>query len=284
MFDQIEALRALAETGTTARAAARLRITQSAVSKRLAALEAGLRSTLVEKRGRNLVLTEAGSRLLNDLEPHLGAIRARLVNAASSTSRVRLAASESLLASWLPGALAAARTAANVNLELHAHRGPLVLERVRSGHADVGVVVSRGEVDLDYLSLVDEPMWLVSSGRCPPLIPDSAPLDVWTIEAASLTGAWLDHALSRHPWPLRPVGRIESFSSAVQLARAGFGPALVPAGIARAMGVPAGEALAVPGLLRPLAAVFTATAGRRPPVAALLSALAAGAPSLACPA
>lgn len=278
MFDQIEALRALAETGTTARAAARLRITQSAVSKRLAALEAELHSTLVERRGRNLVLTEAGVRLLGDLEPHLRAIRARVEDARPCTPTVRLAASESLLASWLPGALAAARTSADVRLELHAHRGPLVLERVRGGHADVGVVVSRGEVDLDYLPLADEAMWLVQSGTSPLSIPVHEALDVWTIEAKSLTGAWLDHALSRHPWPLRPIGRIESFTSAVQLARAGFGPALVPAGIARAMGVPVDRALVVPGLERPLAAVFTATTGRRPAVVAFLAALAAEVP------
>lgn len=278
MFDQIEALRALAETGTTALAAARLRITQSAVSKRLAALEAELHTALVEKRGRNLVLTEAGTRLLSDLEPHLRAIRARVGDTKPSTPVVRVAASESLLASWLPAALAAARNTAGVTLELHAHRGPLVLERVRGGHADLGIVVSRGEVDFDYLPLVEEAMWLVQSGSCPLSMPQTEPLDVWTIEARSLTGTWLDHALSRHPWQLRPKGRIESFSSAVQLARAGFGPALVPAGIARALGVRAEDALAVPGLQRPLAAVYAATAGRRPAVAALLAALAAEAP------
>lgn len=273
MFDQIEALRALAETGTTARAAARLRITQSAVSKRLAALEAALHATLVEKRGRNLVLTEAGARLLGDLEPHLNAIRTRLGAATPANATIRIAASESLLASWLPEALAAARAPTAATLELHAHRGPLVLERVRGGHADLGVVVSRGEVDLDYLPLVEEPMWLVQNGTCPLAIPINEPLAVWTIEARSLTGAWLEGALSRHPWPLRPVGRIESFSSAVQLARAGFGPALVPAGIARAMGVRPDESLAVPGLKRPLAAVFTPTTQRRPAVSSFLTAL-----------
>ncbi len=281
MFDQIEALRALAETGTTARAAARLRITQSAVSKRLAALEAEIHATLVEKRGRNLALTEAGARLLGDLEPHLNAIRARLGEAVPTTALIRVAASESLLASWLPEALAAARAPTATTLELHAHRGPLVLERVRGGHADVGIVVSRGEVDLDYLPLVEEAMWLVSSSTSPLPSPPREPLSVWTIEAKSLTGAWLDAALSRHAWPLRPLGRIESFSSAVQLARAGFGPALVPAGIARAMGVRPDQAIAVPGLKRPLAAVFTHTAQRRPAVSGFLAALTTEAQRLA---
>ncbi len=273
MFDQMEALRALEETGTTARAAARLRITQSAVSKRISALEATLGVAVVEKRGRSLVLTPAGASVLADLEPHLRAIRSRVRTLAPGGGTLRVAATESLLAAWLPAALAEARVAAGVELELHAHRGPLVVERVLGGHADVGICVPGEEGTLASEPLGDEPMVLVPSGTEPLVVPPTAPLDVWTIEARSLTGAWLDRRLARHPWPIRPTRRIESFSAAVQLARAGFGPALVPEGLARAMGVPATAAVVVPGLRRPLVAVYETSAGDRPAVRRFVDAL-----------
>lgn len=273
MFDQIEALHALAETGTTARAAVRLRITQSAVSKRIAALEATLGAALTEKRGRRLVLTAAGQSVLADVEPHLRAIRARVGALPAGGGVVRVAATESLLAAWLPVALAAAKREAGVELELHAHRGPLVVERVVGGHVDVGVCVSGEEGTLASRALGDEPMVLVASGDQPLVVPPPAPLDVWTIEARSVTGAWLDRRLARHPWTLVPRGRIESFGAAVQLARAGFGPALVPMGIARAMGIGAERAVEVPDLRRPLVAVYAAGALERPAVRRFLDAL-----------
>lgn len=271
MFDQLEALHALAETGSTSRAANRLRITQSAVSKRLAALEGQVGVRLVEKVGRRLVLTPAGLAALRDLEPHLNAIRARLAALEVPAALVRLAATESLLSASLPPLLR--RAAGATQLELHAHRGPLVLERVRAGAVDLGVCVLGEEDGLVSVPLGDEPMVLVPSGDLPLFCPPPTPLLVWTIEARSLTGAWLERRLLRHPWQLQADGRIESFSSAVQLARAGFGPALVPQGIAAAMGVPPGSQVVVPGLARPIGVVATPTALARPAVARFVAAL-----------
>ena len=68
MIAYIEALAALADQGTMGKAGMRLRITQSAVSKRIAALETELGKKLVERRGRRLKLTPAGVRLLEKAE------------------------------------------------------------------------------------------------------------------------------------------------------------------------------------------------------------------------
>ena len=51
MMDNLEALMALAECGTMSRAALRLSITQSAVSKRIANLQSQLGKRLVERSG-----------------------------------------------------------------------------------------------------------------------------------------------------------------------------------------------------------------------------------------
>src|SRR5687768_16380590 len=129
MLEQLDALRALHETGTTGRAATRLRVSQSAISKRTAALEARVGRALLERHGRNARLSPAGLRLLEEALPLLRALEERLsaVEAAGPTT-VRVAATESLVASWLPEVLRVALDAvsdAGLRLELHAHRGPL---------------------------------------------------------------------------------------------------------------------------------------------------------------
>lgn len=274
MLEQLEALRALHETGTTGRAALRLRLTQSAVSKRVAALEATLGVPLVEKHGRGVRLTPAGVRALDEVAPLLLALHERVRGLTRSEEVVvRIAATESLLASWLPACLAAAAPTAGVRLELHAHRGPVALDRVRSGQVDLAVCVGGGDERGEELGR--EPMVIVRSAGGEGLVADGEVVRVWTIEEGSLTGAWLARRLPRWRGPFRvePVARIESFGSAIQLARAGFGHALVPVGLARSFGVPAEAMVALPGLARPLVVAGAAGAWERAPVRALVAAL-----------
>lgn len=64
MLDHIDTLATLADAGTMTRAATRLRLSQSSVSKRIAALEREVGRKLVEAQGRGVRLTPAGQRLL----------------------------------------------------------------------------------------------------------------------------------------------------------------------------------------------------------------------------
>jgi DNA-binding transcriptional LysR family regulator len=274
MLDQLDALRALHEAGTTRRAATRLRITQSAVSKRIAALEIRVGAPLLERHGRNARLTPAGLHLLEDALPLLRALEERLTALdTTSVATVRVAATESLVASWLPAVLRAAVDARGAGpaprLELHAHRGPLALERLRAGEVDLAVVVSGAEEGLHVEALGSEPMVIVPSGEAPLSPAPGAVVPVWTIEPGSLTGAWLARRLARArgPWRVEVVARIESFGSAVQMARAGFGHALVPVGIARSLGVP--DAVLVPlpgGIARPVVVCARPSGWERPAV------------------
>ncbi len=274
MLDQLDALRALHETGTTRRAATRLRVTQSAVSKRIAALEARVGVALLERHGRNARLTPAGLRLLEDALPLLRALEERLAALdVAGPATVRLAATESLVASWLPGVLrtaldALAADGAPARLDLHAHRGPLAIERLRAGEVDLAVVVSGAEEGLHVEPLATEPMVVVPS-RLAPLAPAPGEVvPVWTIEPGSLTGAWLARRLarSRAAWRVEVVARIESFGSAVQLARAGFGHAVVPLGVALGVGVPRDVLVPLPGVARPIVACARPSAWERPAV------------------
>jgi LysR family transcriptional activator of mexEF-oprN operon len=65
---------AVADTGSVTAAAARLYLTQSAVSAALARLRSAIGDSVVMRHGRGVVLTERGARLVADARPHLDAI------------------------------------------------------------------------------------------------------------------------------------------------------------------------------------------------------------------
>ena len=276
MLTELEALRALKETGTTGRAAVRLRITQSAVSKRIRALELRVGRPLVEPVGRRVRLTAAADHLLAEAEPLLRRLAEVVAGPTEERRPLRVAASHSLLASWLPAALQAA--AAGVELDLRVHRGPAVLEWLRAGELDLAVC-AEGEPDpsLVTIPLADEPMVLVPSGMR--AFTPVGVVPVITIEAHSLTWAALSPRIRRQAgawgWSVDPVRTIESFPAVVQLARAGFGHGLVPLPLALAAGIPPGLCIPFPGegLARRIVAVARRRTLTRPAVAGLVERL-----------
>lgn len=72
---QLQAFIAVAEAGSFSVAAEQLHLTQPAVSKRIAALEALLDSALFDRLGRNVQLTEAGRALLPQAHRILQAVK-----------------------------------------------------------------------------------------------------------------------------------------------------------------------------------------------------------------
>lgn len=79
---------AIAQDGTLTGAAARLNISQSAVSTQLRALEAALGHDLFERRGRGLILTEAG-RIALDHADTIFRTASDLIGTLSEASRAR---------------------------------------------------------------------------------------------------------------------------------------------------------------------------------------------------
>ncbi len=65
---------AVADTGSVTAAAARLYLTQSAVSAALGRLKSAIGDAIVTRHGRGVVLTERGARLVAEARPHLDAI------------------------------------------------------------------------------------------------------------------------------------------------------------------------------------------------------------------
>ena len=73
-FNLLPVLVAVAETGSVTAAAAKLYLTQSAVSAALGRLKAAIGEAIVIRHGRGVVLTDRGARLVAAARPHLDAL------------------------------------------------------------------------------------------------------------------------------------------------------------------------------------------------------------------
>ena len=250
-LEGLEALAALAQFGTVSEAATRLRLTQSAVTKRLQALRRSVEFALVEPHGRRLRLTPDAMSLLERARPLMAELRALTETGTEATPVFSLAMADSIAASWGPSVLAAAlRALGDVEVQVHAHRSILLIENVRLGRYQIGLTTDLPAAkDLIHYPVITEPMVLVNSGerarggRDAPLI---------TIEPTSMTWRAIEPLVrAHHPDVLlRNVVPVESFSAALQMVKAGFGDGLAPLGLAREMRIQRRAVRALPHVER----------------------------------
>ncbi|WP_151526573.1 LysR family transcriptional regulator ArgP [Serinicoccus kebangsaanensis] len=135
----LDTLACVVREGTFDRAAARLRVTPSAVSQRIRALEQSL-GRVVVTRSKPVVPTPAGEvllRLAGHWEVLVGDALAELVPEASGTAypRVSVVVNADSLATWLLPALARAQEELGVVLDLVREDEEYASERVRAGTA-----------------------------------------------------------------------------------------------------------------------------------------------------
>lgn len=261
MLDGIDALIALERFGTVSEAAVRLRLTQSAVSKRIQALQRAVGFKLVEPDGRRIRLTAAAADFLERARPLVADLRGLTStvrqNAASDFS---LALADSIASSWGPAVISRAlRGLEGVTVSLHAHRSALIVESVRLGRYHIGMSTDLPATrDLIHYPVVDEPLVLVNSrlsakpARNQPLI---------SIEPNSATWRAVEPQLrERHPQLLaRPLVPVETFSAAVQMVKTGFGDGLVPLGIAIEMNLDRRCYRELPGVTRHISLITRKT-------------------------
>ncbi len=271
MLDDVEALAALEQFGTVSEAATRLRLTQSAVSKRLKALQDAVGFPLVEPQGRRLRLTARGLDFVQRARPLVAELRAltRPAQGPSLTS-LSLALADSIASSWGPAVVSGAlRALPGLQVELHAHRSVLLIESVRLGRYHVGLCTAPTAVrDLIQHPVVTEPLVLVRSGlgaradRRRPLI---------SIEPTSATWRAVEPLLRRHH-PELLAGRlvpVESFGAVVQMVKAGFGDGLLPLGLAMEMRLPRRSYRELAGVERHIALLTRKTIDQLPSFRAL---------------
>ncbi len=256
MIENLETLIALSKTGTMMETSTNLKISQSAVSKRIATLERYYDRALIERHGRRVVLTHHGTRLVEKVTPLVSELRSVfLEDNALRKGKIILGVSEAILASWGPRLFAQVqRELPAVEFTFHAQRSPIVLDRLRSGEYMVGICTGSSDADTDLQSEIIrlEPMVIIPSALRPLDYSIGEELDVITIESRS--GAWASIEDDMRRLKLRRLVSLQSFFTVAQMALAGFGHGLVPAGVAKTLGVARSKVIPLDqeGLNRPV--------------------------------
>jgi LysR family transcriptional regulator, nitrogen assimilation regulatory protein len=240
---QLQHFSRIAEIGNLTRAASVLGLTQAALSRQVAQLEAELGTELFRRNGRGLVLTEAGQRLLDHVPMVL-----RQVALAERAVRGRAGPVQGTLVLGLPPSLA--RTVVVPLIAAFQERLPEValrtvdglssnlIELVGLGKLDCSVVYNQASSDTVELRLLaDEDLYLVSgslanrASKAPPRsleLADVAALPLVTAGNANAVHATLATALAALGLQPRVAHEIENLTAILDLVRKGYGYSVIP--------------------------------------------------------
>ncbi|MDU6926039.1 LysR family transcriptional regulator [Franconibacter helveticus 513] len=164
---QLRVFVAVAQAGSFSRAGNLIGLSQSAVSHSIKELELQTGVRLLDRTTREVVLTEAGQqlamrlqRLLDELNSTLRDV-GRLGQQLSGT--VRVAASQTISAHLMPQCIAEGKQLyPDIDFVLHDRPQQWVLESIRQGDVDFGIVIDPGPVnDLEWEVVLSEPFLLL---------------------------------------------------------------------------------------------------------------------------
>ena len=240
-MDGIQAFVEIAELGTFSRAADKLGITQTALTRRIQRLEAFIGVQLLDRTTRSTSLTQVGReflplsmRLVADLTFGLDQLRAK---ARLSVGEVTIATLQSIAFHQLPLVLKLYGQAFPDNrVEILERSGTLVTDAVRQGHADFGIHIQQEpQSDLVEDLLMRDPFVLVcsESHRFASLStigwPDLREVDLITLGGSSGNRRIIETQLMHAGLEIRGRFVVETTPTAVALANAGVGVAILPA-------------------------------------------------------
>ncbi len=255
---------AVCEEGSLARAAEREALVASALSKRIAALEAELGVPLLLRRRRGVEPTPAGEALLaraRELLSALERVRGELgAFGLGVQGSVRVLASPSVLAEQLPediGRFMAQHPGLNISLD--ERTSPEIVRSLREGAADLGVLWDFAELSGLHVLPYRSDHLCVAMAPSHPLARRPALKFVDTLDQVSVgvaPGGLMDQLLRRQAALIGrlPAHRIQvsSIDAACRIVAAGLGLAVLPrevavphAGAGRLALVPLAEAWAL---------------------------------------
>jgi DNA-binding transcriptional LysR family regulator len=237
---QLRVFRSVVQTRNFSRTGELVGLTQPAVSRAILELERALGVRLLDRTTREVALTEAGRSLAARLERALDELDATLADVAgladADGGKVRVASSPTLSAYLMPACIAAcARAAPRVRFLLRDRIQQHVLEAVRGGEVDFGVVVEpRAVDDLHCEAILQEPFVLVTPARHRLARPasvrwkalDGAPLVL--LDAASGSRRYVDDALARHGATCKVEQELSHPTTVFQMVQAGIGLTVMP--------------------------------------------------------
>lgn len=238
---QLRALAAAVETGSFGRAAARLNLSQPALTVQIRGLEEALGVTLFDRSARGVRPTTAGqglaqsfARVLAELDHVVAGAREQ---AARRSGSVHLAVLPSVAATLLPDALARLRRDhPGIRVLVHDAVARRVGERVKDGAAELGIgTLSGPDASLHATPLFEDDLVAVLPPGHPlarravltPALLATVPL-VLTDPDSSLR-ALAERAFAQAGLVLRPAYEATYMSTAVAMVRAGLGIGVLPA-------------------------------------------------------
>lgn len=246
MLDGIEALLALEKYETVSLSAVRLRLTQSAVSKRIMALENELGQKLTEPRGRKIVLTAFAHEFLSKAKPlyeELKNLKETIgIDHGEQSYHFSLGLSDSIAGSFGPLVVKEAqKNIKKLTLDFHVHRSLMLLENIALGKYQLGICTYNDERrELVSFQLGHEPLVLVQ----PNLERFSSKLNIKNfpiimIEENSATWKASGETLKKeHPnLFVNDHLPVESFLAVYQMCKVGIGFGILPKAMALELGL-----------------------------------------------
>lgn len=271
-LDRLRTFRVLSESLHFRRTADRLHLSQSAVSQQISALEKDLGVLLVERIGRRVFLTPAGTLLADEAAKILAAVD-RVIEAvrtygAGNTGALRLGASTTPGVYIVPQALGALQAALpQIQIAFRIDNSSAIERDLVANELDLGIVGENIERDElfqvalgeDVVVAVAAPA-LIGKKAAPRLrAADLARYPLLAREAGSATQRHVEAALERAGVSLRSAFELPSPEAQVRAAAAGLGVAFVSRHVAAAdLAARRIVELRVPGLrlVRPITAAY----------------------------
>ncbi|MBC9177171.1 LysR family transcriptional regulator [Pseudoroseomonas ludipueritiae] len=246
-MDDVQAFVQVAELGSFTRAADRLALTQTGLTRRIQRLEAFVGLPLLDRTSRRTTLTAAGrdflplaKRVVEDLTHGLERLR---TTARLSAGDVTLATMPAVAYQRLPMVLATyARRYPSNRVMLLERSGALVTEAVRRGDAEFGIHIGQDPQDdlaedllsADPLVLVCHPAHALAS-RGSVAWAELREDDLITLGGSSGNRALVEMQLARVGLPGRGRFVVENTPSAMALAATGVAVAILPSATGRGL-------------------------------------------------
>jgi LysR family nitrogen assimilation transcriptional regulator len=236
---QLEYFRHVAELGSFTRAAAYLSVVQPALSRQIRQLEVELGQNLFERNGRGVVLTDAGSRLLEHTRgilTQIGRARQELEDQRNGDSGHFTLGLPPSLGSTVTVPLVKAFSASLPNAQLATVEGlsAYILEWLRIGRVDCALVYNAtASVHVDLQPLLDDRLYLVAprTGQANTKPVSLAQLSELPLIIPSRPHAMrmaVENALAAVDRKIRVAHEIESISAVIDLVRQGHGFGVLP--------------------------------------------------------
>lgn len=238
---QLRVFLAVAQQQHFRRAAESLHLSQPAVSRQIAELEAELGVRLFDRTTREVVPTEAGrylesavGRVLDELEGVLGHLHSE---SERRRGKVHVASVPTLSAGLMPQCIAdCARRYPELTIQLHDQAQTLVLDSVRGGEVDFGVAIApAASAEFDVERILRDPFVLVCRPDHPLARLQRVPWrklrgePLVLLDYSSGSRRLIDHALASRGIEANIVQQTGHTLTAFRMVEAGLGISVSPA-------------------------------------------------------